>query len=220
VSDTVIDVRDVTLRLGGFRLYDGASMSIQRGETCALTGVNGSGKSVLLKLICGFVTPDSGEVWVDPSFLSPRRTFPDRFGITIDGPAYLPGRTGVENLVDLARIRRRIGMPQIRAALERVGLDPDTRQKVRNYSLGMKQKLSLAQALMEDPEVLLLDEPFNALDAESVDRVKAVLREERAKGTTILFTSHSRTDVSDLTDRVHRIVDRRIELVGDPSVSS
>jgi ABC-2 type transport system ATP-binding protein len=111
-------------------------------------------------------------------------------------------------------------MSQIRAAMERVGLDPDVRQKVRNYSLGMKQKLSLAQALMEDPEVLLLDEPFNALDAESIDRVKSVLREERAKGTTILFTSHSRTDVSDLTDRVYRVADRAIERVGDSSVSS
>jgi ABC-2 type transport system ATP-binding protein len=219
MTDTVIDVRDVTVRLGGFRLYADASMTLERGRTYALTGHNGSGKSVLLKLICGFMTPDSGEVWVDPVYLSPRRTFPDRFGITIDGPAYLPGRTGVENLVDLARIRRRIGRAEIRATMERVGLDPDIRQKVRHYSMGMKQKLSLAQALMEQPDVLLLDEPFNALDAESVVRVKEVLREEQARGTTILFTSHSRDDVSDLTDLVYGVQERQIVRV-EPDVSS
>lgn len=215
MTDTVIDVRDITVRLGGFRLYADASMRIERGATYALTGHNGSGKSVLLKLICGFMTPDSGEVWVDPAYLSPRRTFPDKFGITIDGPAYLPGRSGIENLLDLARIRRRIGMPEIRRAMERVGLDPDTRQRVRNYSLGMKQKLSLAQALMESPDVLLLDEPFNALDEESTQLVKTVLREEQARGVTILFTSHSRADVSDLTDRVYRVADRGIHAVTD-----
>jgi len=219
MNDTVIDVREVTLRLGGFRLYADASMRIDRGQTYALTGHNGSGKSVLLKLICGFMTPDSGEVWVDPAYLSPRRTFPDRFGITIDGPAYLPGRTGIENLLDLARIRRRVGKAEILATMERVGLDPEIRQKVRTYSMGMKQKLSLAQALMEAPDVLLLDEPFNALDVESAARVKDVLREEQVRGTTILFTSHSRDDVTDLTDRVYRVQERQI-VRADPGMTA
>lgn len=205
-----LELEDVALRLGGVQLFDRASLTVERGQSCALTGPNGSGKSVLLRMICGFVTPDSGRVWVAPEYLSRRRTFPDRFGIMIDGPAYLPGRTGLDNLLELARIRHRISKREVQAAMIRVGLDPDLKQKVRNYSLGMKQKLSLAQALMERPEVLLLDEPMNALDAQSVERVKRVLDEERAGGTTILFTSHSTQDTSDLSDRVYRIDDRRI----------
>lgn len=210
---TVIEIDDLSLRLGGVQLYEGASMAIERGRTYALTGPNGSGKSVLLKVICGFVAPDSGRVWVAPEFLSARRTFPERFGITIDGPAYLPNRTGLDNLIDLARIRKRIGTREICAAMIRVGLDPDLRQKVRNYSLGMKQKLALAQALMESPDVLLLDEPLNALDRESTKRIKDVLRAEQDRGTTILFTSHSSIDVSELTSHVYRLDDRRIETV-------
>lgn len=208
--DTIIDVRDVSLTLGDRTLYDNASLLIGAGEIAALTGANGSGKSVLLKMMCGFVSPDSGSVWIDPAFMSPRRTFPDRFGIMIDGPAYLPGRTGLQNLTELARIRRRISTTEIRATMERVGLDPDLTQNVRHYSLGMKQKLSLAQALMEEPSVLLLDEPFNALDRASVKRVTQILREEHQRGTTILFTSHHRHDVTSLTNTVHRLKGRKI----------
>jgi ABC-2 type transport system ATP-binding protein len=208
--DPVIEVRDVSLTLGGVALYEDASLRISRGEVVALTGPNGSGKSVLLKLICGFVTPSSGSVFVDPHFLSARRTFPDRFGIAIDGPAYLPGLTGLDNLRELARIRRRISQEKIRATMLRVGLDPELKQKVRNYSLGMKQKLSLAQALMEDPEVLLLDEPFNALDKTSTSRVIDILKAENQRGTTILFTSHHSHEVMALATTVYQVDDRRI----------
>lgn len=208
---TVIDVRDMSLRLGRTHLFESASLRIESGSTYALTGPNGSGKSALLRAICGFLTPDGGEIWIDPVYLSRGRTFPDRFGIAIDGPAYLPGHTGLDNLLQLARIRRLITTREVRSAMIRVGLDPDARQNVRNYSLGMKQKLSLAQALMEGPQVLLLDEPFNALDRESVVRVKEILRAENAEGTTILFTSHSATDVAELSDHVFEIRDRRIE---------
>lgn len=212
---TIIEIREASVRLGAVQIYESASMVLERGGLYALTGPNGSGKSVLLKMICGFVVPDTGSVWVHPDYLSRGRSFPDSFGIAIDGPAYLPGLTGVGNLAELARIRRRIGVPQIRATMLRVSLDPDIRQKVRSYSLGMKQKLSLAHALMEAPDVLLLDEPFNALDRDSTARAKEVLREENARGTTILFTSHSGSDVSDLTNDVRVVRDRRIERPGD-----
>lgn len=207
----VIEVREISLRLGAVQLFDNATLTVEQGQTYALTGPNGSGKSVLLKIICGFITPDSGQIWVDPRYLSARRTFPDQFGIAIDGPAYLPGRTGLDNLLELARIRRRIGPREARATMLRIGLDPDVKQKVRNYSLGMKQKLSLSQALMEDPEVLLLDEPFNALDADSVHRVKAVLREEQERGKTIVFTSHSDEDVNELSNHIYKIHNLRLE---------
>lgn len=201
----IIQLNDVSLHLGHAPILHHADLIIGEGDVVALTGPNGSGKSALLRLICGFLTPDSGSVWIDPVYLSPRRTFPAEFGITIDGPAYLPGRTGRENLIELARIRKRIGGRDVDATMHRVGLDPALRQKVRDYSPGMKQKLSLAQALMERPQVLLLDEPFNALDSDSASRVKDILREENDLGTTILFTSHSARDVADLTETVYRI---------------
>jgi ABC-2 type transport system ATP-binding protein len=183
----VIRLEGIDLTLGRQSLFRGADLIIERGGMYALTGPNGSGKSALLRAICGFTPVDAGRVWIDPQYLSRRRTFPEHFGITIDGPAYLPGRTGRENLLSLARIRKQIRWPEIAATMRRVGLDPDLTQSVRDYSLGMKQKLSLAQALMERPEVLLLDEPFNALDAPSVERVKELLREEHSRGVTILF---------------------------------
>lgn len=207
----VIEVRDISIKMGGVHLFANTSIDIEAGKTYALTGPNGSGKSVLLRMLCGFITPDSGQVWVDPRYLSPRRTFPDQFGITIDGPAYLPGRTGLDNLIELARIRGCIGTRQIRATMLRVGLDPDTKQKARHYSLGMKQKLSLAQALMEEPQVLILDEPFNALDAASVSRVKSVLRHEQSAGKTLVFTSHLAGDVRELSDHVFRINNLKLE---------
>jgi ABC-2 type transport system ATP-binding protein len=211
--NNVIEVREIGVRIGGVQLFVDASLEIESGQTHALTGPNGSGTSVLLRTICGFITPDTGRVWIDPIYLSRGRSFPDRFGIAIDGPAYLPGLTGLDNLRELARIRKKIGLREIRATMIRVGLDPDNRQKVRNYSLGMKQKLSLSQALMEQPEVLLLDEPFNALDVDSVTRIKSLLRDEQAAGRTLVFTSHNDNDIVDLCDRIFRIHDQRIEQV-------
>jgi ABC-2 type transport system ATP-binding protein len=208
----IIEIRDVSLTLRGVRLFEDASATFEQGQTYGLVGPNGSGKSVLLKLICGFMYPDTGQVIIDPAFLSGNRTYPDRFGITIDGPAYLPQISGYENLRELASIRKRISKHEIRAIMQDLDLDPDSGQKVRNYSLGMKQKLSLAQALMEDPEVLLLDEPFNALDAASVVNVKRILRELREAGKTMIFTSHSSSDITELSDAIVEIKSRSLHL--------
>jgi ABC-2 type transport system ATP-binding protein len=196
----VISIQSVTKRFGENVLFDQASLDVAPGRIYSLAGPNGSGKSVLLKMICGFVRPDAGEIVVAPEFLSKNRTFPEHFGVTIDGPAYVGGLTGIQNLLELASIRGEIDNARIVEVMEAVGLSPFAKQRVRNYSLGMKQKLSLAQALMENPRVLLLDEPFNALDIDSTNLVKAILRSERENGTTILFTSHSQQDIEDLSD--------------------
>ena len=202
---SVVSIRDVSKAFRGHLLFDSLSFDIEKGRTYALTGPNGSGKSVLLKLICGFVQPDAGEIRVDPAYMSADRVYPDRFGVMIDGPAYLPNLTAERNLLELAAIRNQIGLAEIRDMLVKVGLSTDSKKKVRTFSMGMKQKLSIAQALMESPEVLILDEPFNALDEESVLRTKSIFREEQSKGTTILFTSHNRSDVADLCDEVLEI---------------
>lgn len=164
---------------------------------------------MLLQLACGFRRATSGIVRVAPEFLSPGRTFPEHFGVAINGPAYLPHLSATKNLEILARIQRKVDSREIAATLERVGLDSG-RQRAHEFSLGMKQKLSLAQALLESPEVLILDEPFNALDRESVGRVEAILRAERDRGTAILFTSHWGGAMGLLADRVYRFEDQTL----------
>lgn len=209
---TVITLTNVSKRYGDNQLFDNLNVGIERGRFYGLVGPNGSGKSVLFKIMCGFVRPDGGSATISAEFLSKRRVFPDEFGVMIDGPAYLPFETGFENLHRLARIRKRITEDDVRTVMREVGLDPAAPQKARRYSLGMKQKLSLAQALMEDPEVLILDEPFNALDAEAVVDVKKILRRRHEAGATIIFTSHNRDDIDELAEDILVLRDRKIEV--------
>lgn len=208
----VVSLRKVEKRFGGRTVIAGVDLDVERGRTYALVGPNGCGKSVLLKLMCGLLEPSSGTVTIDPQYLDRGRTYPDRFGAMIDGPAYLPDRTGFQNLLDLARIRKRIDEDGVRDVLNEIGLDPASRTKAKAFSLGMKQRLGLAQAFMEDPEVLLLDEPFNALDQPSVERLTELIRERQARGVTIVFTSHYRIHVDELSDEVLEIRDGRVSV--------
>lgn len=202
---SVIQLENVTKSFKGNTLFENVSATFEPGKIYGIVGHNGSGKSVLFKLICGFTVPDSGHVSIDPRFLSKNRTFPEGFGVIIDRPGYLPNKSGLDNLRDLAKIRGIIGDTEIKAAMESVGLPPGTKQAVRNYSLGMKQKLALAQAIMEEPQVLMLDEPFNALDVDSVTLIRNLLLSYCAEGRTIIFTSHNREDMDLLADNVFRI---------------
>nr|WP_300148676.1 ABC transporter ATP-binding protein [Propionicimonas sp.] len=188
-------------------------LEVSEGECIAVLGPNGSGKSVLLRLMCRLLAPDRGEVSIADRYQAPGKTFPQEFGIIIDRPGFQSLRTGYENLRDLAGIRRLIGREQIVEAMELVGLDPGLRQRVGQYSLGMKQKLALAQAIMERQQVLLLDEPFNALDAQSVTRVHTLLRDLRDQGRTIVFCSHNGADVAALASRKVTIDQRRLVAV-------
>ena len=200
----IISLRGVSKSFRGNELFRGVDLDIEPGVATALTGPNGSGKSVLLMLMCGFAQPTTGSVEIDPRYLSRGRSYPERFGVCINGPAMLPGLSAEDNLLRLAAIRGEVGLEEVRGALERVGLDSG-RTRARSFSLGMRQRLSLAQALLERPEALILDEPFNALDVDGVDLVRGILREERARGTAIVFTSHHAADVEAIADRVYEI---------------
>ena len=207
-----IEVEQVSKTLKGQQIYDNASASFERAKITAITGPNGSGKSVLFRLLCGFLTPDTGRVKIDPEFLSEGSTYPEQFGIIIDGPGYLPFARGYDNLERLARIRGVAGHDDIERALHAVGLDPKLTQRVRNYSLGMKQKLAIAQAIMEGQKVLLLDEPFNGLDRDSTTRIhELLLRLRDDEGRTIVFTSHIREDVDTLADAVYEVNDHKLD---------
>ena len=210
---TIIRLSEVAKTFKGQKLYDGVSMGIEEGSITAIVGPNGSGKSVLFKLICGFIDPDAGEVEIDPKFMSKGRDFPEHFGIVIDRPGYLAGSSGIKNLMELAEIRGVVKEPEVRKAMQLFGLDPDNKKPVRKYSLGMKQKLSLAQAIMEDPKVLVLDEPFNALDADSVLMVRKLLKDLNNSGVTIIFTSHNQADIDELATRVFQISSQKIREV-------
>ncbi len=199
---TVVQLDQVTKAFRATPVVTDVSITVTAGESLAITGPNGSGKSVLLRMITKLLRPDSGTVTIDPRYLSRSRTFPEEFGIIIDRPGYIATRTGLDNLLELAAIRKRVGRSKVTAAMERVGLDPSARQRVGQYSLGMKQKLALAQSFMEHQQVLVLDEPFNALDQESVTSIRTLLAGLHHEGRTIIFTSHNPDDVGYLATRV------------------
>lgn len=205
LTRAVIQVDGVAKRYRNVELFQDVTFAIEPGRTYGLVGPNGSGKSVLLKLLAGLAQPDHGSITIDPHYLSRDRSYPDRFGVTLNAPAYLGNLTGRRNLLQLAAIRNRITPEQVDATLSAVGLDPALKQRVRNYSLGMKQKLALAQALMEQPKVLLLDEPFNALDKTSNANVRSLLEQQQTAGTTIVFTSHDHRDIDALSHHILEI---------------
>ncbi|MEK3726493.1 MULTISPECIES: ATP-binding cassette domain-containing protein [Lysinibacillus] len=208
---SLIEVRNVKKSYKGLTIFQDIDLTIEKGKIYGIVGPNGSGKSVLFKLICGFVRPDHGEIVIRGEYLHKDITFPKNFGVIIDRPGYLGNKTGFENLKSLAMIQNKIDDEQIIKTMELVGLQPTAEQKVRKYSLGMKQKLALAQAFMENQEVLILDEPFNALDFESVENLRSLLLNYKKEGKTIIMTSHNQEDIDLLCDEVYRINKFKLE---------
>lgn len=211
---SIIELDDVTVDFRRNRVLSGVSLAVAEGESCAILGPNGSGKTVLLKTICGFIAPRSGTVRIAPEFLAPKDTFPASFGVILDRPGYLAHLSGMDNLRALASIRKVIGDDEIVAAMDAVDLVPDLRRPVGRYSMGMKQRLAIAQAIMEDQRVLILDEPFNALDADSVVLIRDLLRAKLNDGCTLIFTSHNPEDIDALATTRYSISKERLVAVG------
>ena len=190
-----IEVKNVSKSFSGRAILQNISLPVEQGTTVGLVGANGSGKSVLFKIICGFEKPDQGSVYVRGNQLGKNGCdFPESLGVFINSPGFIGIYNGFQNLKFLADIQGKIGEKEIRQAMGKVGLDPDNKTKVDNYSLGMKQKLGLAQAIMEGQDILILDEPFNALDYKTYEDVKAIIRMLKAEGKTIFLTSHHYKD--------------------------
>ncbi|MDO5645625.1 MAG: ABC transporter ATP-binding protein [Dermabacter sp.] len=195
---TVATFTNVSKTLKKRTLFSGVNLEIEEGVTYAVEGPNGTGKSVFLRLLCLMMEPSSGTVTIDPQYLSDNGKFPEQFGAIIDRPGFIPTKSGFGNLKFLASFRKVIGDEAIKDTMQRVGLDPSLRTLVHRYSLGMRQRLALAQAIMEDQKVLVLDEPFNALDHSGVEMAYGVIRDAQAAGKTVVFTSHDREHVKDL----------------------
>ncbi|WP_214746117.1 ATP-binding cassette domain-containing protein [Exiguobacterium sp. s189] len=209
----VIELKNVTKSYKGNLLFDAVDLTVPQGRIVGIVGPNGSGKSVLFKMMCGFVFPDHGEVYVEEKQIGKEKRFPEGVGMIIDRPGYIANKTGFENLKELAQIQNQIDEETIRKTMLMLGLNPDDSQKVKNYSLGMKQKLAIAQAIMENQHILILDEAFNALDHDSVESLRELLLAFREEGKTIVMTSHNREDIDYLCEDVYRINRGKLEKI-------
>lgn len=207
----VIVIDKLTKSFKGKTVLEDVNMRLQEGRIYGIVGDNGSGKTVLLKLICGFMKPDSGTVTVNGKVIGKDADFPENTGIIIEAPGFLPNYSGMKNLEYLASIRGKIGKEQIEAAMKTVGLDPSSKLRVGKYSLGMKQRLGIAQAIMEDQQLLILDEPMNALDKDAVEEMRRLFLRFKASGKTMLIVSHNEGDISTLCDEVYEFDGARIK---------
>ena len=188
-------------------------LTVESGTITGFIGRNGSGKTVLLKLICGLMLPTTGTVTVDGVQVGRDRDFAPEAGVLIETPSFINYESGLRNLRALAAIRRKISVEQVKDAICLVGLDPEDKKRVGMYSLGMRQRLGIAQAIMEDPSLIILDEPMNGLDKEGVEEMRVLFSNLRGEGKTILLASHSAEDVDLLCDAVYELDNGAMERV-------
>jgi len=203
----VIDVVNVSKRFGSETVVNDVSLSLDKGKIYGIIGRNGSGKTVLFKMIIGFLRPSSGKIFVDGLEIGKDTDFAKETGIIIETPGFLGSFSGYKNLEYLAGINNKIGKIEIREYMNKVGLDPDNRKKVRKYSLGMRQRLGIAQAIMEKPHILILDEPMNGLDRQGVEDIRNLFLDLKNQGVTILLASHNKEDMDILCDKVYEMED-------------
>lgn len=201
-ANVAISVQGVSKTFGDTEVLHAVWRDFEAGKIHGIVGNNGSGKTVLMKCICGFLPPTTGKVLVQGRQVGRDMDFPDDAGIIIETPGFLPNLTGMKNLELLASLRRRIDREAIRENIVRVGLDPDMKKPVSKYSLGMRQRLGIAQAIMENPSILILDEPLNGLDKNGVAHMRQLIKELREQGKTIILASHNQMDIDELCDTV------------------
>jgi ABC-2 type transport system ATP-binding protein len=202
MSDIMIKVDRVSKSFGEEQVLKEVSLRLENGRVYGIIGNNGSGKTVLFKCICGFMKPDKGEITVENKRIGIDTDFPENIGIIIETPGFLPHNTGFRNLQILASLKGLINKRDIVCILEKVGLNPGMKKPVSKYSLGMRQRLGIAQAIMEDPRVLILDEPFNGLDKHGVEDIRRIIIDLKNQGKTILLASHNQEDIKILCDSV------------------
>ena len=205
-----IIVKSATKYIKKALILDDVNIHLTGGKIYGLKGPNGSGKTMLMRLLCGLIRPTSGEVWIDGKKLGKDMDFPESVGLLIENPAFLPNYTGYENLELLAQIRGKIGAEQICQSLLEVGLDPHDPRKYRKYSLGMKQRLGIAAAIMEKPDLLIVDEPTNALDDSGVEQICTILRRERERGALVVIACHDSLLLETLSDEIYKIYEGKV----------
>lgn len=206
----IINVNNISKKINEYTIFQNISFTIQQGECVGLIGHNGSGKTMIMKALCGFITIDAGEIIVNEKDILCGKKYITDAGVLIEAPIFLNRLTGYENLAILANIQKKITQKSIINALQAVGLQEAINKKVGTYSLGMKQKLRIAQAIMEQPAILILDEPFNGLDKASVEMLQSLLKDYQNNGTTILLTTHDDRQIATLCNRVYELDNGRM----------
>lgn len=206
----MIQLQNVTKRIKENTVLDNVSYTFKSGFVYGLYGQNGSGKSMLLRAISGLINLDSGSIFIDGEKLHDKIEFPPETGIVIENMELLPECSAKRNLQMLAKIKNIADEKDIIFSLERVGLDPDSDKKVKKFSLGMKQRLNIAQAIFENQKIILLDEPTNALDEEAVQLIYKIIREEKSRGATIIVATHHKEDLKEVCDVILKIAEGKI----------
>lgn len=204
----IIRAENLSKTFSGRSVLDKVSFSCKEGEIIGFVGYNGCGKSVLFKCICGFLKPDSGEIHI--SLPDGKKNICGNAGIIIEEPAFLRNKSGMKNLEFLYGIRNKSNRKYLEEVMRKVGLEPNNRKSVGHYSLGMRQRLAIAQAIMENPPILILDEPMNGLDKRGVEEMRSIFLKLKGEGKVILMASHNKEDISVLCDRVYEIDDGKL----------
>lgn len=205
-----IEFKNVTKKFGSNTVIDNVSLSINKGEITGLQGINGSGKTMMMRLIAGLIYPTSGEVIIDGKTLGKDITFPPSLGLMLENPAFLNSYSGFENLKMLAAIKNEINDDLINIALKTVGLAENKNKKYKKYSLGMKQRLGIAAAFMESPDILLLDEPTNSLDTNGIKMVEEIVKREKERGAAVIISCHDAEILKKLSDVIYKIENGKI----------
>ncbi len=198
-----VAVENLGLVIDKEHILEEITLHMESGHIYGFAGRNGSGKTMLMKCICGFIRPTDGQVRVDDRRIGEDLDFPESIGILIETPGFMTHWTGLHNLQYLASIHKKIGKEKICDTIQMVGLDPKLKKAVGKYSLGMRQRLGIAQAIMEDPDLLVLDEPFNGLDADGVEEIRSLLQKYKEEGKLIILSSHMKEDLEILCDKVY-----------------
>lgn len=206
----MIEIVNYTKVIKGITILDNINLKLETGKCYGIKGKNGSGKTMLMRAICGLIYPTSGYVMVKGEKIGIDRSFPDSVGVLIENPSFITGYTGLKNLELLASIQNRVKTEEIKQTLEEVGLEPNDVRTYRKYSLGMKQKLGIAAAFMEKPEIIILDEPINAIDESGVERVKSMIFNAKKRGAIIITACHDAEELKALSDEIISIQEGKI----------
>lgn len=206
----IIRVEALSKKLKGRMVLDGISLEMNSGKVYGFRGTNGSGKTMLMRAIAGLIIPTSGRVIIDDKIICKDIDFAQNMGLMIENPAFVNNYTGYENLKLIADIKKLVGDAEIRNCLERVGLDPDDKRTFKKYSLGMKQKLGIACAILENPKLLILDEPFNALDEAGCQVVRDIITDYKKKGGLVIVSCHDRAQLDNLADVIFELYEGKL----------
>lgn len=201
----MITLKNVSLQIKDVQILRDIDTEFEDGQIHGIIGRNGSGKTMLMKCICGFVRPTRGEIRVNEKVVGQDLDFPKDMGLIIETPGFIPYYSGLKNLKQLADLNKNVTVERIKESMELVGLDPKMKRSVKKYSLGMRQRLGIAQAIMEDPSILILDEPFNGLDMDGVEQMRELLLQLKEAGKNIILASHNKEDIEILCDTVHEM---------------